>query len=157
MPLFILAIAPNGPAATLISIGDEILEINDCATTGLTHPEAVRLISSSGPAVKLKLRRNLTAGGMNDLFSPNGSIGGRVATPTQMVPGPPGLMHSPGSAPVAAMLSPSPTRNGQQHQQQQLIYGQILDPSALQAMANQQIRGSPNMMAGEYMPNQMNY
>lgn len=113
MPLFILAIAPNGPATSLLTVGDEILEINDFPTTGLTHSEAVRLISQGGPSVKLRLRRNLTAGGLNDLFpvgnnggpigsgvapsqpfSPSGSFIGRVGTPTTLPIGAT-LLHSP--------------------------------------------------------------
>lgn len=58
MPLFILRIAPDGPAWSLLSVGDEIIEINNYSTVGLTHADAVAIISQSGPAVKLKLRRN---------------------------------------------------------------------------------------------------
>lgn len=58
MPLFILRIAPDGPAWSLLNIGDEILEINGVSTVGMTHSDAVAAISHSGPAVKLKLRRN---------------------------------------------------------------------------------------------------
>lgn len=66
MPLFILCIAPNGPAAALLQIGDEILEINDISTVGMAHSDAVRLISQSGPMVKLRLRHNF---GNNDLLN----------------------------------------------------------------------------------------
>ncbi|XP_054158773.1 membrane-associated guanylate kinase, WW and PDZ domain-containing protein 2-like [Oppia nitens] len=58
MPLFILRIAPDGPAVGLLGIGDEIIEINGYSAVGLTHAEAVHSISQSGSAVKLKLRRN---------------------------------------------------------------------------------------------------
>lgn len=58
MPLFILKIAPDGPAYMLLSVGDEIIEINNVSTVGMTHTEAVNIISKSGPHVKLTLRRN---------------------------------------------------------------------------------------------------
>lgn len=58
MPLFILNIAVNGPASSLLEIGDEILEINDLPTIGMTHEEAVRLISKSVPSVRLRMRHN---------------------------------------------------------------------------------------------------
>lgn len=58
MPLFILRIAPDGPAYSLLTIGDEIIEINSVATVGMTHTDAVQLISQSGPQVRLKLRKN---------------------------------------------------------------------------------------------------
>ncbi|RWS31352.1 membrane-associated guanylate kinase: WW and PDZ domain-containing protein 2-like protein [Leptotrombidium deliense] len=58
MPLFILRIAADGTAYSLLNVGDEIIEINNISTVGITHAEAVQLISQSGPQVKLKLRRN---------------------------------------------------------------------------------------------------
>lgn len=61
MPLFILRIAPDGPAYSLLNIGDEIIEINNISTIGMTHADAVNAISQSGPAVKLRLRRNYVA------------------------------------------------------------------------------------------------
>ncbi|CAG2168782.1 unnamed protein product, partial [Oppiella nova] len=63
MPLFILRIAPDGPAFSLLNIGDEIIEINGYSTVGLTHADAVNAVSQSGPAVKLKLRRNYVTTG----------------------------------------------------------------------------------------------
>ena len=57
MALFILRVAPDGPAYSLLNIGDEIIEINSISTAGMTHAEAVLLISQSGASVKLKLRR----------------------------------------------------------------------------------------------------
>ncbi|XP_074597161.1 membrane-associated guanylate kinase, WW and PDZ domain-containing protein 1-like [Brevipalpus obovatus] len=65
MPLFVLRIAPDGPAYSLLSIGDEIIEINGYSTVGMSHPEAVQLIHQSGSQVKLKLRR-----GSNPNFAP---------------------------------------------------------------------------------------
>lgn len=61
MPLFILRIASDGPAFSLLNVGDEIVEINSTSTTGMTHTDAVQLISQSGPQVRLKLRRNVSS------------------------------------------------------------------------------------------------
>ncbi|KAI1286845.1 Membrane-associated guanylate kinase, WW and PDZ domain-containing protein 2 [Halotydeus destructor] len=58
MPLFILRIAPDGPAYTLLNVGDEMIEINGMSTVGMAHSDAVQIISKSGPQVQLKLRRN---------------------------------------------------------------------------------------------------
>lgn len=57
LPLFILRIAPDGPANSLLNIGDEIIEINSISTCNMSHAEAVVQITNSGPSVKLKLRR----------------------------------------------------------------------------------------------------
>jgi len=57
LPLFILRIAPDGAAYSLLNIGDEIIEINMISTAEMSHGEAVALISQSGASVKLKLRR----------------------------------------------------------------------------------------------------
>lgn len=74
MPLFILRIAPDGPAFSLLSVGDEIIEINSTSTSGMTHTEAVQLISQSGPQVRLKLRKNVTSGTPSP--TTNGSVSG---------------------------------------------------------------------------------
>ena len=58
MPLFILKIAPDGPAYMLLCVGDEIIEINNLSTVGMTHTQAVHIISQSELHVKLKLPRN---------------------------------------------------------------------------------------------------
>ena len=82
MPLFILAIAPNGPASTLLNIGDEIMEINEMPTTGMTHSHAVRLIGQSIGTVKLKIRRNTSltnvTNGPNGIDAPNGGYIGAI-------------------------------------------------------------------------------
>lgn len=58
MPLYILRVAIDGPAQDLLNVGDEIIEINNISTIGMTHQQAVNIISHSEPLVKLKLRRN---------------------------------------------------------------------------------------------------
>lgn len=74
MPLFILCIAPNRPAASQLQVGDEILEINDVSTVGMTHSEAVCLISQGGPSVKLRLRHNYGNNDFLNNFPSNSSI-----------------------------------------------------------------------------------
>lgn len=57
-PLYILRVAPNGLAKDLLNIGDQIIEINNISTVGMTHQQAATIIKFSDPIVKLKLRRN---------------------------------------------------------------------------------------------------
>lgn len=68
MPLFILRIAPDGPAFSLLNVGDEIIEINNLSTVGMSHTDAVQLISQSGLQVKLKLRRNGTPANISPAY-----------------------------------------------------------------------------------------
>ena len=58
-PLYILRVAPNGLARDLLNVGDQIIEINNIPTVGMTHQQAATIIKFSDPIVKLKLRRNL--------------------------------------------------------------------------------------------------
>lgn len=57
-PLYILRVAPNGLAKGLLNVGDQIIEINNISTVGMTHQQAATIIKFSDPIVKLKLRRN---------------------------------------------------------------------------------------------------
>lgn len=41
MPLFVLRIALDGPAYSLLSIGDEMIEINAYSIMGMSHSKAV--------------------------------------------------------------------------------------------------------------------
>ncbi|TMS38319.1 hypothetical protein L596_005073 [Steinernema carpocapsae] len=58
MPLFILRIAEDGPAASdgRLCVGDQLVEINGQSTTGLTHERAIDLIKQN-PTVRLLVRR----------------------------------------------------------------------------------------------------
>lgn len=57
-PLYILRVAPNGLAKDLLNVGDQIIEINNISTMGMTHRQAATIIKFSEPIVKLKLRRS---------------------------------------------------------------------------------------------------
>ncbi|XP_063219492.1 membrane-associated guanylate kinase, WW and PDZ domain-containing protein 1 isoform X3 [Bacillus rossius redtenbacheri] len=59
MPLFVLQIAENGPAALdgTLNIGDQIIEINGINTKTMTHAEAIEIIRNGGPTVRLLVRR----------------------------------------------------------------------------------------------------
>ncbi|KAG8233314.1 hypothetical protein J437_LFUL013784 [Ladona fulva] len=59
MPLFVLQIAENGPAALdgRLKIGDQIIEINGINTKSMTHAEAIEIIRNGGPTVRLLVRR----------------------------------------------------------------------------------------------------
>ncbi|XP_055329132.1 membrane-associated guanylate kinase, WW and PDZ domain-containing protein 3-like isoform X2 [Paramacrobiotus metropolitanus] len=64
MPLFVLRIAENGPAADdgRLRVGDEIIEINGISTKDFTHGEAIELIQRGGTLVRLLIRRNSATG-----------------------------------------------------------------------------------------------
>lgn len=108
MPFFILALAANGPAAGLLNVGDEILEINDNPTIGLCHSEAVRAIAASQPTVKLRIRRN--ANSLNG-FETNGTgvsgelVPGFVAVGSSASPKPSGVLLTRQSTPQHRPLS----------------------------------------------------
>ncbi|KAK6634563.1 hypothetical protein RUM43_011964 [Polyplax serrata] len=59
MPLYVLQIAENGPAAVndKLKIGDQLIEINGINTKNMTHAEAIEIIRKGGPTVRLLVRR----------------------------------------------------------------------------------------------------
>ena len=59
MPLFVLRIAVDGPAAAdgRLRVGDQIVEINGVNTKAMTHADAIDLIKSGGSVVRLLVRR----------------------------------------------------------------------------------------------------
>ncbi len=59
MPLFVLRIAVDGPAAAdgRLRVGDQIVEINGANTKNMTHGEAIELIKNGGNVVRLLVRR----------------------------------------------------------------------------------------------------
>ncbi|VDO50236.1 unnamed protein product [Haemonchus placei] len=59
MPLFVLRIAEDGPAAIdgRLKVGDQLISINGRDTKGLTHEEAIQLIKQH-PSVRLTVRRH---------------------------------------------------------------------------------------------------
>ncbi|VDM60942.1 unnamed protein product [Angiostrongylus costaricensis] len=59
MPLFVLRIAEDGPAAIdgRLQVGDQLISINGRDTQGLTHEEAIQLIKQH-PTVRLTVRRH---------------------------------------------------------------------------------------------------
>lgn len=58
MPLFVLRIAEDGPAAVdgRLKVGDQLMEINGQGTRGMTHANAIQLIKQF-PTVRLLVRR----------------------------------------------------------------------------------------------------
>ncbi|OQV21245.1 Membrane-associated guanylate kinase, WW and PDZ domain-containing protein 2 [Hypsibius exemplaris] len=64
MPLFVLRIADNGPAAMdgRLRVGDEIIEINGVNTKDFTHGEAIELIKQGGTYVRLLIKRAAPSG-----------------------------------------------------------------------------------------------
>lgn len=61
MPLFILRIAEDGPAAQegSLRVGDQLMEINGEQTAGMTHERAISLIREQ-PTVRLIVKRKYT-------------------------------------------------------------------------------------------------
>lgn len=58
MPLFVLRIAEDGPAALdgRLRVGDQLMEINGQSTRGMTHTCAIQIIKQY-PTVRLLVRR----------------------------------------------------------------------------------------------------
>ncbi|CAL4060667.1 unnamed protein product, partial [Meganyctiphanes norvegica] len=59
MPLFVLRIAENGPAAEdgKLKVGDQLMEINGMSTKDMTHADAIELIKQCGATVALLVKR----------------------------------------------------------------------------------------------------
>lgn len=59
MPLFILRIAEDGPAAynSQLQVGDQLIQINNEETLGMTHARAIELITQH-QSVRLKVKRS---------------------------------------------------------------------------------------------------
>jgi C-terminal processing protease CtpA/Prc len=79
MPLFVLRIAVDGPAAAdgRLRVGDQIVEINGVNTKNMTHADAIDLIKSGGTSVRLLVRRSNSGGKVPPLID---HIGGNVST-----------------------------------------------------------------------------
>lgn len=58
MPLFVLRIAEDGPAALdgRLKVGDQLMEINGRSTRGMTHSSAIQIIKQYSN-VRLLVRR----------------------------------------------------------------------------------------------------
>nr|XP_027202719.1 membrane-associated guanylate kinase, WW and PDZ domain-containing protein 2-like [Dermatophagoides pteronyssinus] len=125
MPLFILAIATNGPASSLLQIGDEILEINERSTIGMTHQEAVQLISQSQPSVRLRMRHNY--------------VGGEFFSTSLMSPPPP----PPPQQQLSSISLPLPSSSSSSSQ---IIANRISSPQQQPPPPPPQSAGSPIMM-----------
>jgi C-terminal processing protease CtpA/Prc len=74
IPLFVLKLAPQGPAAldARLQIGDQILEINGFDAYSMTHHEAIERIKSGGNMVTLLIRRTgLPPPSITDIIAAN--------------------------------------------------------------------------------------
>ncbi|XP_063606399.1 uncharacterized protein LOC134781224 isoform X8 [Penaeus indicus] len=112
MPLFVLRIAENGPAAEdgKLKVGDQLMEINGMSTKDMTHADAIELIKQCGNSVSLMVKRGGKLPQHLDTLNPN-ALGSPVGPP------PPGtnirstatLPHpSPGSYPLPPGLPAPP-------------------------------------------------
>jgi hypothetical protein len=103
MPLFVLRIAIDGPAAAdgRLRVGDQIVEINGVNTKNMTHAEAIELIKSGGNAVRLLVKRGKVppAAVMSDMgLSP--------LSPTPLPSGSAVPVSSGSQRPISAMSQP---------------------------------------------------
>lgn len=59
MPLFVLRMAVDGPAAAdgRLRVGDQLIEINGQSTRNMTHAEAIETIKNRGATVRLLVKR----------------------------------------------------------------------------------------------------
>ncbi|XP_040580191.1 membrane-associated guanylate kinase, WW and PDZ domain-containing protein 1 isoform X6 [Lepeophtheirus salmonis] len=116
MPLFVLRIAMDGPAASdgRLRVGDQIIEINGNNTKNMTHSEAIELIKSGGGVVRLLVRRGkMPPAALMEQLSP-------------MAPTPvPSIMSSQQSnalnRPMSAMSQPTTNLGHYSLQQQQQL------------------------------------
>ncbi|XP_069949413.1 uncharacterized protein Magi isoform X7 [Cherax quadricarinatus] len=82
MPLFVLRIAENGPAAEdgKLKVGDQLMEINGRSTKDMTHADAIELIKQCGNSVSLLVKRGGKLPQHLDTMNPN-SLGSPVGPP----------------------------------------------------------------------------
>jgi C-terminal processing protease CtpA/Prc len=107
MPLFVLRIAVDGPAAAdgRLRVGDQIIEINGNNTKNMTHAEAIELIKSGGNVVRLLVRRGK--------MPPSALIDQMAMSPLSPTPMP--TSSSVMGRPMSAMSQPtSATASGNQ-------------------------------------------
>jgi len=114
MPLFVLRMAVDGPAAMdgRLRVGDQLIEINSQSTKNMTHGEAIELIKNGGMTVRLLVRRGkapnsafLDQAGLSPTSPTPVSVGRPVSSLSQPGPSqPPGHQgpHGPhGPGPVS--------------------------------------------------------
>jgi len=87
MPLFVLRIAVDGPAAAdgRLRVGDQIVEINGVNTKNMTHADAIDLIKSGGASVRLLVRRSNSGGKVPPLIDHLGGMSQLSPTPNPMM------------------------------------------------------------------------
>jgi len=114
MPLYVLRIAEDGAASQALSdqrllVGDEILEINDQVTTGMSHSDAINLIQSGGSKVKLLIRRT---GQLPNIGSDQG-----IPSPQGSGMSSPAIRNAPAATTAAPTAAPSTNTTSQSQSQ----------------------------------------
>ncbi|XP_068228397.1 uncharacterized protein [Palaemon carinicauda] len=106
MPLFVLRIAENGPAAEdgKLKVGDQLMEINGMSTKDMTHADAIELIKQCGSSVSLMVKRGGKLPQHMETMNPN-MLGSPVGPP------PPGTNIRS----TATLPHPSPGSMGQSY------------------------------------------
>jgi hypothetical protein len=119
MPLFVLRMAVDGPAAQdgRLRVGDQLIEINGASTKNMTHGEAIELIKNGGMAVRLLVRRGkapnsafLDQAGLSHTSPTPVSVGRPVSSLSQPV-------QAQGGGPVSHSSPRYPPQYLQQSQQ----------------------------------------
>eukprot|EP00096_Caligus_rogercresseyi_P010853 TRINITY_DN407_c1_g1_i1.p1 TRINITY_DN407_c1_g1~~TRINITY_DN407_c1_g1_i1.p1 ORF type:complete len:1337 (-),score=405.78 TRINITY_DN407_c1_g1_i1:791-4801(-) len=122
MPLFVLRIAMDGPAASdgRLRVGDQIIEINGNNTKNMTHSEAIELIKSGGGIVRLLVRRGkMPPAALMEQLSPT-PIPTSMQGPSSSSTGisrPMSAMSQPNIGPGGGAATPSNLFSQQQQQQ----------------------------------------
>jgi len=97
MPLFVLRMAVDGPAAMdgRLRVGDQLIEINSQSTKNMTHGEAIELIKNGGMTVRLLVRRGKAP---NSAFLDQAGLSPTSPTPVSV------------GRPVSSLSQPGPSQ-----------------------------------------------
>merc|ERR1740131_884993 len=121
MPLFVLRMAVDGPAAMdgRLRVGDQLVEINGNTTKNMTHGEAIEIIKAGGQTVRLLVRRGKTPNNAafldQNALSPTSPTPVSVGRPVSSLSQP--VSHNTGSVsgPISHSSPRYPPQYGLQH------------------------------------------
>merc|ERR1719481_10932 len=158
MPLFVLRMAVDGPAAMdgRLRVGDQLVEINGNTTKNMTHGEAIEIIKAGGQTVRLLVRRGKTPNNAafldQNALSPTSPTPVSVGRPVSSLSQP--VSHNAGSVsgPISHSSPRYPPQYGQiqhppnqslpqqyqQHQQQHQMQQQQMQQQQMQQSQQQQ-------------------
>lgn len=150
MPLFVLRMAVDGPAALdgRLRVGDQLIEINSQSTKNMTHGEAIELIKNGGLAVRLLVRRGKAP---NSAFLDQAGLSPTSPTPVS-VGRPVSSLSQPGAAQSAAPHGgPGPvSHSSPRYPPQYMGHGQQVPTSQPQYTGGYQNQQHPQQHQGQY-------